>query len=173
MLFVMADLQKKGLLRSGELARLAGVSTDTLRHYERKGMLARPRRSMNGYREYEAEALDRVLLVRRALGVGFTLDELANILKRRERGGVPCRQVRELAAAKLAEIETRLSELEAVRDDLKAAIKGWDSRLAKTPVGERAGLLESLSATASANGKGGSKPSANWSRRKRDKEKKQ
>ena len=173
MLAVMAQSMKKGLLRSGELARLAGVSTDTLRHYERKGVLARPRRSTNGYREYEAEALDRVLLVRRALGVGFTLDELASILRQRARGGVPCRQVRELAAAKLAEIETRLAQLEAVRDDLKAAIKGWDSKLSATPVGERAGLLESLSTSTSTDGKGNSTPYPNWSRRKRNKEKKQ
>jgi DNA-binding transcriptional MerR regulator len=166
-----AQSPKKALLRSGELARLAGVSTDTLRHYERKGVLAAPRRSMNGYREYPAEALERVLMVRRALGVGFTLDELARILKDRERGGVPCRQVRELAASKLAEIETRLSELEAVRDDLKAALKGWDSRLAQTPGGERARLLESLSTTTSTGRKGNSPPFANWSRRKRDKEK--
>jgi DNA-binding transcriptional MerR regulator len=162
MVVVMADRQKKGLLRSGELARLAGVSTDTLRHYERKGVLSRPRRSTNGYREYPAEALDRVLMVRRALGVGFTLDELARILKRRESGGVPCREVRELAAAKLAEIETRLAELEAVRDDLKATIKGWDSRLASVPTGERAGLLESLST----NGRKISPARSNWSRRK-------
>ena len=173
MMIVMAQSTKEGLLRSGELARLAGVSTDTLRHYERKGVLAQPRRSMNGYREYGAEALDRVLLVRRALGVGFTLDELARILKRRDRGGVPCREVRELAAAKLAEIETRLSELEAVREDLKAAIKGWDSRLARTPAGERAGLLESLSTPSSTDRKNISTGNSNWSRRKRDKEKRQ
>jgi DNA-binding transcriptional MerR regulator len=173
MMFVMAQSQEKGLLRSGELARLAGVSTDTLRHYERKGVLAAPRRSVNGYREYPAEALERVLMVRRALGVGFTLDELARILKERDRGGIPCRQVRELAAAKLVEIETRLSELEAVRDDLKLAVKGWDSKLARTPAGERAGLLESLSTATSTDRRNISPVKPDWSRRKRDKEKRQ
>ncbi len=58
---------KKAYVRAGELARATGVSTDTLRHYERKGVLGRPRRSANGYREYPPEALERVLLVRRAL----------------------------------------------------------------------------------------------------------
>jgi DNA-binding transcriptional MerR regulator len=166
-------MTKKALLRSGELARLAGVSTDTLRHYERKGVLAAPRRSMNGYREYAAETLDRVLMVRRALGVGFTLDELARILKDRERGGVPCRHVRELASTKLAEIETRLSELEAVRDNLRATIEGWDTRLARTPRGERAGLLESLATVPSTGNQRVSPVNSNWSRRKRSKEKKQ
>ncbi len=69
------ETPKQEYLRSGELARLAGVSTDTLRHYERKGLLARPRRSCNGYREYPASDLDRVRLVRGALGIGFTLNE--------------------------------------------------------------------------------------------------
>lgn len=159
-------MTKKALLRSGELARLAGVSTDTLRHYERKGVLAAPRRSVNGYREYAAEALERVLMVRRALGVGFTLDELARILKDRERGGIPCRQVRELAAAKLSEIKTRLSELEAVRDELQATIEGWDTRLARTPTGERAGLLEALANSPSTSNRRGSPVNSNWSRRK-------
>ena len=166
-----ANAPSKTLLRSGELARRAGVSTDTLRHYERKGVLGAPRRAMNGYRQYGLEALDRVLLVRRALGVGFTLDELARILKERDRGRAPCRQVRELAAAKLAEIETRLSELIDVRDRLQATIQGWDSRLAQTPGGQRAGLLESMANTTPIDDKKLSPVNANWSRRKRSKEK--
>ena len=135
---------EKTSYRSGELARLAGVSTDTLRHYERKGVLPAPRRAANGYRVYPAQALGRVRLVRRALGVGFTLDELALILKERERGGAPCRQVRTLAASKLTEVETRLSELVTLRDELRATLADWDSRLSRTNAGERAGLLDAL-----------------------------
>ncbi|MDQ3744132.1 MAG: MerR family transcriptional regulator, partial [Acidobacteriota bacterium] len=74
-----------GLL-SGELARLAGVSTDTLRHYERKGVLPKPRRLGNGYRKYPTNSVERVRLIRRALSVGFTLDELGKFLKARDRG---------------------------------------------------------------------------------------
>ncbi len=137
-------MAQKTSYRSGELARLAGVSTDTLRHYERKGVLPAPRRAANGYRVYSARALEQVRLVRRALGVGFTLAELALILKERERGGAPCRRVRTLAAAKLAEVETRLSELLALRDELRATLSDWDARLSRTKDGERAGLLDSL-----------------------------
>ncbi len=133
-------------LRSGELARLAGVSTDTLRHYERKGVLARPRRGANGYRQYPPETLARLLLVRRALNVGFTLDELSRVLSVRDRGAAPCKEVRELAAAKLAQVEERLAELVELRDELRATLNEWDGRLAKTTAGERAGLLESLAA---------------------------
>jgi DNA-binding transcriptional MerR regulator len=137
---------KQKYLRSGELARLAGVSTDTLRHYERKGLLARPRRSANGYREYLASDLDRVRVVRAALGIGFSLNELARILSVRDRGGAPCHQVRALAGTKLAEIETQLDELAALRDELRRLLKNWDAVLAKKSPSERAGLLELLAA---------------------------
>jgi len=135
---------KQEYLRSGALARLAGVSTDTLRHYERKGLLKKPRRSGNGYREYPASDLDRVRLVRSALGIGFTLEELARVLRVRDGGGSPCSQVRALAGTKLAEVETQLRELTMLRDELRGLLKNWDVILAKKPPSERAGLLESL-----------------------------
>jgi DNA-binding transcriptional MerR regulator len=137
-------MEKKATLRAGKLAKAAGVSTDTLRHYERKGVLQRPRRAPNGYRQYPHEALERVLLVRRALSVGFTLDELARVLSARDRGAAPCKEVRALAAAKLVEVEERLAQLSELRDELSATLKEWDGRLAQTPDGARAGLLESL-----------------------------
>jgi MerR family transcriptional regulator, copper efflux regulator len=141
---VAAENQKMNLLRAGELARLAGVSTDTLRHYERKGLLPAPLRAANGYRQYAPQSLDRVRLIRRALAIGFTIDELAVILKERDRGGTPCRRVRALAEARLDEIETRLREMQSVRDDLRAVLRDWDSRLETTSASGRAGLLEAL-----------------------------
>jgi DNA-binding transcriptional MerR regulator len=128
---VTDEKPKRGYLRSAELARLAGVSTDTLRHYERKGLLARTRRSANGYREYPASDLDRVRLVRGALAIGFTLDELARILNVRDRGGAPCHQVRALAGTKLTEVETQLRELTSLRDELRRLLRNWDALLAK------------------------------------------
>lgn len=134
----------KEFLSSGELAKSAGVSTDTLRHYERKGVLGRPQRRRNGYRQYPASALDRVRLVRRALAVGFTLDELAGILRVRDGGGAPCHEVRALAASKLRQVETQLSDLTALRDELRTTLQDWDGRLKRKPTGVRANLLESL-----------------------------
>jgi DNA-binding transcriptional MerR regulator len=136
----------KSSLGAGELARIAGVSTDTLRHYERKGVLARPLRAANGYRQYSPSALERVQLVRRALTVGFTLDELAKVLRVRDQGGAPCGEVRALAAAKLAEVETRLRDLRNLRNELRAVLMDWDTRLAQRGPGQRAHLLESLGA---------------------------
>jgi DNA-binding transcriptional MerR regulator len=132
---------------SGELARLAGVSADTLRHYERKGLIPLPDRSENGYRRYPASTLERVRLIRRALAVGFTLDELADILHVRDRGGVPCQRVRDLAEEKRDALEVRLQEITALRDTLNGLLAEWDSRLAVTGEGNRAGLLDSLAIT--------------------------
>ena len=140
---------EKRYLRSGELAKLAGVSRDTLRHYERRGLLARPSRSRNGYREYPASALDRVLLVRRALGVGFTLQELSRILAVRDRGGAPCHQVRALAGTKLTEVEAQLRELAGLRRELRRLLESWDALLENKSASERAGLLETLVTDAS------------------------
>jgi DNA-binding transcriptional MerR regulator len=133
-----------GLLRSSQLARLAGVSADTLRHYEIKGLLPEATRSANGYREYPPEACTRVRLVRRALALGFTLDELASILKLRDRGGAPCSVVRALAAEKLALLEARRAELQEACDSLRGVLTRWDVLLAATPKGGRAALLDAL-----------------------------
>lgn len=138
-------MSNDGALSSGKLADLAGVSRDTLRHYERKGVLPRALRAQNGYRQYPPEALQRVQLIRRALSVGFTLDELARVLKVRDAGGAPCEEVRKLAAQKLLDVQDQLRELSALRDDLQKTLSDWDTRLARRVRGQRANLLESLS----------------------------
>ena len=131
-------------MRSGELANLCGVSTDTLRHYERLGVLSRPPRTAGGYRRYPGEAAARVKLVRRALEIGFTLEELARILRVRDRGGAPCRQVRALAETKLRQVEQQIADLTALGDHLRRLLADWDTRLTAMPEGGRAGLLEAL-----------------------------
>ena len=131
-------------LRSGELASLTGVSTDTLRHYERKRVLPRPARTRAGYRQYPPEAADRVWLVRRAIAMGFSLDELARILRVRDSGGAPCRQVYALAADKLERLDRQIADLVAVRGQLQELVTQWRGRLEQTPEGQRAGLLEAL-----------------------------
>jgi DNA-binding transcriptional MerR regulator len=141
----MKAVSGNGALSSGELADLAGVSRDTLRHYERKGVLPRPLRSHNAYRQYPPEALPRVQLIRRALSVGFTLDELARVLKVRDAGGAPCEEVRKMAAQKLLNVQDQLRELTALRDDLQKTLQDWDARLAQRGKGKQANLLEGLS----------------------------
>lgn len=107
-------------------------------------MLRHPPRSQSGYRLYPEEAAARVHLVRRALGLGFTLAELSRILGMRDRGGAPCREVRALATHKLEQIDRKLAELAALRDYLRRLLADWDRRLAALPAGARAGLLEAM-----------------------------
>jgi DNA-binding transcriptional MerR regulator len=140
----MSAKENENYFRPGVLARLAGVSTDTLRHYERKGLLAAPRRSLNRYREYPASALARVQLIRRALEIGFSLDELSRVLGVRDRGGAPCREVRALAGEKLRQVEARIAELVDLRNELRRLLIDWDATLDRMSSSERAGLLESL-----------------------------
>lgn len=137
-------MEDRKQLYSGGFAALCGVSSDTLRHYERKGLLPRPVRSSNGYRLYAPETLERVRMIRAALAVGFTIDELARILRARDRGEAPCRTVRELAGTKLALLEQRQRELQVLCRQLRAVLKEWDARLAGTQDGQRAGLLTAL-----------------------------
>jgi DNA-binding transcriptional MerR regulator len=132
------------VVRAGELARLAGVSTDTLRLYERKGLLPKARRAANGYREYSPDAVQRVLLVRQAVALGFTLGELVRILKVRDHGGAPCHEVRALGAQKLALLDQRVEELTRARQRLRDVLAHWDRILSVTPHGARAALLEAL-----------------------------
>src|ERR1035438_7741891 len=99
-------------LYSGDLAKMAAVSPDTIRHYERIGVLPRASRTESGYRVYSASTLERVLVVQRALRIGFTLAELAEVLKARDAGGAPCRRVYQLAQEKLQSVEADLEALE-------------------------------------------------------------
>ena len=133
-------------LRSGALAKLVGISPDTLRLYERKGLLDAPVRSANGYRCYSADAAARVRLIRGALSIGFTLEELGRFLKIRDAGGAPCQQVRELATSKLDGLEQHIQQLVGLREQLRNVVENWDRLLEETPRQQRAGLLENLAA---------------------------
>lgn len=133
-------------MRSGQLARLARVSTDTLRHYERLGLLPSPCRTTSNYRDFAPSAERRVTLIQRALRVGFSLAELKAILALRDKGGAPCRQVHHLLQEKLRAMDEQIAALIAWRADVKRLLRRWDMRLAHTPPGHAARLLEALPA---------------------------
>jgi DNA-binding transcriptional MerR regulator len=134
---------QKSYLLSGELAKLAGISADTLRHYERMKLLAAPRRSPGNYRLYPRETADRVRLIRNALAVGFSLPELAKILKVRDAGGAPCRQVKGMLEEKAQQMNEQIRDLTAMRDYLTTVLADWDEQLARA-MGKPARLLETL-----------------------------
>lgn len=131
-------------LSSGELAVLAGVSRDALRFYERRGLLPVAERSQNGYRQYPPQALDRVRLVRASLGIGFTVEELSEVLTARDRGQAPCQRVHRLAMEKARALELRIRELTGLHKTLRATIKSWGRKLKSSKPGKQLGLLEAF-----------------------------
>ncbi len=103
----------------GELAASAGLPSQTIRFYERQGLLLPARREANGYRVYDDAALDRLGFIRAGQSAGLSLAEIRSILDLRAGGQVPCSHVTALLAARLDELRTRQRELAALATDLE------------------------------------------------------
>jgi DNA-binding transcriptional MerR regulator len=131
-------------LRSGQLSQATGVSTDTLRHYERLGLLPRPSRDAANYRHYPESARVRVQTIQAALRIGFSLLELKDILAARDRGAPPCRKVRELLDSKIGRLREEIDHLNRLHLELVRLSKVWDRRLQRNPPDQPARLLERL-----------------------------
>lgn len=110
-------------LTIGQVADRAGVGVETIRFYERKGLINRPRRPASGYRHYPAEVVQRVRFIRHAKDVGFTLKEISGLLALRVDPESTCADVRNRARAKIEGIEKRIEDL--------AVMKGALERLAR------------------------------------------
>jgi MerR family transcriptional regulator, copper efflux regulator len=137
-------------LHSGAVAKAAGVSPDTIRHYEKIGLLPKVLRTESGYRMYPESAVERVLVVRRALRIGFSLSELAEVLKARDAGGAPCQRVYKLAQQKLNDITADILALKKTERYLKQVLGDWEDRMKRTAPGQKSNLLHSL--TGAVNG---------------------
>lgn len=109
-------------LRSGQVAAAAGVNIETLRYYERRGLLRQPQRSLGGHRLYPPETVTMMRVIKAAQRLGFTLDEVADLLAATRLGARSDTGLHTRAAAKLAEVDHKLAELTAVRDTLRAAL---------------------------------------------------
>ena len=111
-------------LRSGELAAAAGVNLQTVRYYERRGLLAEPERSLGGHRIYPERAVIVLRVIKAAQRLGFTLDEVAELLEtgRHHHGRPADAGLRERATAKLVEVETRIADLQVIATTLRAAL---------------------------------------------------
>jgi DNA-binding transcriptional MerR regulator len=131
-------------LRSGDLSRLTGVSADTLRHYERLGILPPSPRTNGGYRIYSDAAVERVRLVQRTLQLGFSLAELSDILRTRDNGAVPCHRVLTLTEEKLHSLGQQIEELQRTQNYMRKLVRDWRKKLKQTPPCSKAMLLHSL-----------------------------
>lgn len=108
----------------GKLAQAAGVGIDTVRFYERSGLLGKPLRSLSGYRQYAPSEIDRLRFIRRAKSLGFTLEQIAELLSLSHGGDRA--DVKTLASGRLAEIDLRIADLIAMRESLAKLVEDCD-----------------------------------------------
>jgi Hg(II)-responsive transcriptional regulator len=118
-------------MKIGEVAKRAGVNAQTLRYYERRGLLPVPTRSLANYREYGDEVVTRVRFIKRAQAVGFDLHEVRDLLRLNDGPHKNPDQVRDLAITKLEEIEAKLSELGRMRTELRRLVGACKRRKRK------------------------------------------
>lgn len=102
-------------MKIGDVARASGVSVETVRYYEKQGLLPRAPRRRSGYREFTLDAVRRLRFVHRAKDLGFTLREIRELLSLRVGRGTTCADVRVRATAKLHEVDARIADLRRVR----------------------------------------------------------
>ncbi|POX99772.1 heavy metal-responsive transcriptional regulator [Mycobacterium kansasii] len=105
-------------MRTSEVAGQAQVNVQTLRYYERRGLLPEPRRTPSGYRVYSPDAVRLVRFVKRAQRLGFALDDIKDLLSLAEGGLNSCDEERAMARARLAELQQRIEQLAAMGDTL-------------------------------------------------------
>jgi len=105
-------------MRTSEVAGRAGVNPQTLRYYERRGLLPEPPRSTSGYRSYPDETVRVIRFVKRAQELGFSLDEVEELLHLARGGPSSCDTARGLARARLADLSAKIADLERMRDSL-------------------------------------------------------
>ncbi len=115
-----------GLLRIGEVSGRTGISIETLRFYERSGLLGRPARTEGGYRMYGPEELLRLEFIKRAQTLGFTLEEIRRIIAEGHGGKRPCMEVREIARMRLHELDERMKEMRRYRRLLARTLQQWE-----------------------------------------------
>ncbi|WP_346796429.1 MerR family transcriptional regulator [Halomonas sp. Bachu 37] len=122
-------------MRVSQLARRAGVTAETVRHYTREGLLQPKREPHNGYQIFDEADLERLQFVQRARTLGFSVAEISDILAHADHGDSPCPLVRDLLANRLPQIRARIRELEALAGRMEQALESWANMPDGTPDG--------------------------------------
>ncbi|WP_372613014.1 MerR family DNA-binding protein [Halomonas sp.] len=134
-------------MKVSEMARLAGVTAETVRHYTREALLHPERAPENGYQLFGQADLERLRFIKRARTLGFSVAEIRDILAHADHGDSPCPMVRDLLASRLPEIRTRIQELEALATRMEEALDAWTEIPDGTPDGHSlCRLIESFPA---------------------------
>jgi MerR family transcriptional regulator, copper efflux regulator len=127
-------------LTIGLVARRAGVGVETVRFYERRGLIEEPPRRLSGYREYDGEVVSRLGFIRRAKDLGFTLKEIKELLSLRRDPSTPAADVKRRAEAKIADIQARIRTLQR----MKKALEKLTSACCGRATGAECPLLHAL-----------------------------
>ncbi len=113
------------MMQIGELAQQGGVTVQTIRFYERRGLMPEPQRRESGYRVYANDDVKRLQFICQAKVLGFSLDEIRNILRMRRRGQCPCGEVISLAERHLSDVESQIRQLTKFQSELHRAVRQW------------------------------------------------
>ncbi|HEY7290213.1 MAG TPA: heavy metal-responsive transcriptional regulator [Vicinamibacterales bacterium] len=120
---------------TSQAARQAGVNAQTLRYYERRGLLPKTARRGSGYREYSSDAIRVVRFIKRAQGLGFSLEEIADLVRLREARARDRSRIRAVARAKIAEIDRKIAHLASMREALNMLVGSCEAgRSANCPI---------------------------------------
>ena len=127
------------MIRIGELAKLSQVNVETVRYYERRGLVLPTERRDSGYREYSRQTVALVRFIKRAQHLGFSLDEISDLLRLPESNGRTRKRARALAASKATDIDERIRQLSAMREALGSLLEACDCGSA-----ENCAIIEAL-----------------------------
>lgn len=147
----IAQTEKGKQLKIGEVSRLSGIGIEALRFYEKGGLLDRPGRTYSGYRLYDESVLERLAFIKQAQILGFSLDEIKQMIVHKRAGENPCAKVREIVRIRLTELNDRIEQMIRYRDELSAALVEWDET--GEAEGHVCGLIESAHIEHSVNNK--------------------
>lgn len=136
-------------MRVTDLARRAGTTAETVRHYSDLGLLRARRDPANGYRRYGGEDLRRLRFALKARGLGFTLGDVRELIDESETGVTPCPRVRALIETRLDQVEARIRELRELSDRMRDAMSAWEKAPdCRLDDGRVCGLIDSFNAAA-------------------------
>ncbi|CEK13221.1 predicted transcriptional regulator [Chthonomonas calidirosea] len=112
-------------MRIGELAKRTGKSVTAIRYYEKIGLLAEPRRTESGYRDFDTDVIERIRFIVRAKELGFSLKEIRVVLALHDRGIAPCDRVSKMIQKKIERLDNRIAQLQARRTALQEGLFLW------------------------------------------------
>ena len=125
---MLASTKTNRLMKIGELSALSGLSIDTIRFYEKQGLIPPPRRTDTNYRMYDADSPRRLIFIRKARDLGFTLQETGQLLALSEDGHAGAGDVKERAKVKLGDLDRKIAEMQEMRRSLEKLVNACSGR---------------------------------------------